>query len=55
MLGPALYDKYPSGAIPKPDTKPGKDAIVSDGIGYSGYKHQKGEKVIAITDNNGSV
>jgi hypothetical protein len=26
-----------------------------DGIGYSGYKHQKGEKVIAITDNNGYV
>jgi hypothetical protein len=25
MLGPELYDKYPSGAIPKP----GKDAIVS--------------------------
>jgi hypothetical protein len=24
-----------------------------DGIGYSGYKHQKGEKVIAITYNNG--
>src|SRR5205823_229249 len=28
MLGPALYDKYPTGAIPKP----GKDAIVSNGI-----------------------
>ncbi len=26
-----------------------------DGIGYSGYKHQKGEKVLAITDNNGYV
>ena len=26
-----------------------------DGIGYSGYKHQKGEKVIAITDNHGYV
>ena len=26
-----------------------------DGIGYSGYKHQKGEKVIAITDNQGYV
>jgi transposase len=26
-----------------------------DGIGYSGHKHQKGEKVIAITDNNGYV
>jgi len=26
-----------------------------DGIGYSGYKHQKGEQVIAIIDNNGSV
>jgi transposase len=26
-----------------------------DGIGYSGYKHHKGEKVIAITDNNGYV
>ncbi len=24
-------------------------------MGYSGYKHQKGEKVIAIIDNNGSV
>src|SRR5437899_405725 len=26
-----------------------------DGIGYSGYKHQKGEKIIAITDNHGYV
>jgi transposase len=26
-----------------------------DGIGDSGYKHQKGEKVIAIIDNNGYV
>jgi transposase len=26
-----------------------------DGIGYSGYRHQQGEKVIAITDNNGYV
>ena len=26
-----------------------------DGIGYSGYKHQKEEKVIAITDHNGYV
>src|SRR6266704_1466833 len=26
-----------------------------DGLGYSGYKHQKGEKVLAIIDNNGSV
>ena len=26
-----------------------------DGIGYSGHKHQKGEKVIAIIDNNGYV
>ena len=26
-----------------------------DGLGYSGYKHQKGEKVIAIVDNNGYV
>jgi hypothetical protein len=26
-----------------------------DGIGYSGYKHQKGEKVIAITDKHGYV
>jgi hypothetical protein len=24
-----------------------------DGIGFSGYKHQKGETVIAITDNHG--
>ena len=24
-------------------------------MGYSGYNHQKGEKVIAITDNHGSV
>jgi hypothetical protein len=24
-------------------------------MGYSGYKHQKGEKVLAITDNNGYV
>jgi hypothetical protein len=28
---------------------------MGDGIGYSGYKHQKGEKVIAITDNQGYV
>src|SRR2546421_7357283 len=26
-----------------------------DGIGFSGYKHQKGEKVIAMTENNGYV
>jgi hypothetical protein len=26
-----------------------------DGIGYSGHKHQRGEKVIAIIDNNGYV
>ena len=26
-----------------------------DGIGYSGHKHQKGEKVIALTDNHGYV
>ena len=26
-----------------------------DGIGYSGHKHQKGEKIIAIIDNNGFV
>jgi hypothetical protein len=26
-----------------------------DGIGYSGYKHQKGEKIIAITENQGYV
>jgi transposase len=24
-------------------------------MGYSGYKHQKGEKIIAITDNHGYV
>ena len=26
-----------------------------DGIGYSGHKHHKGEKVIAIIDNHGYV
>src|SRR2546428_3115606 len=26
-----------------------------DGVGYSGHKHQKGEKVIAIIDNHGYV
>jgi len=26
-----------------------------DGIGYSGYKHQKGEKIIAIIDNHGYI
>jgi transposase len=26
-----------------------------DGIGYSGHKHQKGEKVLAIIENNGYV
>lgn len=26
-----------------------------DGIGYSGHKHQTGEKVLAIVDNNGFV
>jgi hypothetical protein len=26
-----------------------------DGIGYSGHKHQKGDKVTAITDNHGSI
>jgi hypothetical protein len=29
MWGPALYDKCPTGAIPKP----GKDAIVSEKLG----------------------
>jgi hypothetical protein len=24
-----------------------------DGIGYGGHKHQKGEKVLALIDNNG--
>jgi transposase len=26
-----------------------------DGIGFSGYKHQKGEKIIAMTENQGYV
>ena len=26
-----------------------------DGVGYSGHKHQKGEKILAIIDNNGFV
>jgi hypothetical protein len=26
-----------------------------DGIGYSGHKHQKGKKVLAIIDNHGYV
>ena len=26
-----------------------------DGIGYSGHKHQKGEKILAVIDNNGFV
>jgi transposase len=26
-----------------------------DGIGYSGHKHQRGEKVIALIDNNGYI
>jgi hypothetical protein len=26
-----------------------------DGIGYSGHKHQKGEKILAIIDNNGFI
>jgi len=26
-----------------------------DGIGYSGHKHQKGDKILAIIDNNGFV
>ncbi|MCK5523499.1 MAG: hypothetical protein KAI83_10235 [Thiomargarita sp.] len=26
-----------------------------DGIGYSGHKHQKGEKTMAIVDNNGYI
>jgi hypothetical protein len=34
---------------PTPSPKKG------DGIGYSGYKHQQGEKVIAIIDNHGYV
>src|SRR5205085_1309177 len=32
MLGPALYDKCPTGAI----SKPGKDAIVSNFLGVAG-------------------
>ena len=31
------------------------DRTRGDGIGDAGYKHQKGEKVIAITDNQGYV
>ena len=27
----------------------------SDGIGYSGRKHQKGDTIIAIVDNNGYI
>ena len=26
-----------------------------DGIGYSGHKHQNGEKIIAIFENNGNI
>ncbi len=26
-----------------------------DGIGYSGHKHQKGEKILAIVENNGYI
>ncbi len=26
-----------------------------DGVGYSGHKHQKGEKLIAISDNRGNI
>jgi hypothetical protein len=37
MLGPALYDKYPTGARPKP----GKDAIVSF---YTGDMRQAPEE-----------
>src|SRR5207342_1591032 len=36
----------------------GTDAVAKkggDGIGYSGHKHQTGEKIIAIVDNNGFV
>jgi len=29
--------------------------MAGDGMGYSGDKHQKGEKVIAITDHHGDV
>ena len=34
---------------PTPSLKKG------DGVGYSGDKHQKGENVIAITDNRGAM
>jgi hypothetical protein len=33
----------------------GQNSIAKLGIGYSGHKHQKGEKVLAIVDNNGFV
>ena len=32
-----------------------REELGRDGIGYSGHKHQKGEKVLAIVDNNGFV
>jgi hypothetical protein len=31
------------------------NVLHGDGIGYSGHKHQKGEKILAIIDNNGFV
>jgi ribosomal protein L7/L12 len=37
MLGPALYDRYPTGAIPKP----GKNAIVSKKAVYPFPYHAK--------------
>ena len=43
----------PPRAARRRDQQPGQKR--GDGIGYSGYKHQQGEKVIAITDNQGSV
>jgi hypothetical protein len=42
MLGPELYGKGPSGAIPKP----GKDAIVSGGVVY----YLSGAGLIACKD-----
>src|SRR5438445_4808170 len=37
----------------RPDEHRGQER--GDGIGYSGHKHQKGDKVIAIIDNHGYV
>src|SRR5216683_2528498 len=53
-----LYTGMQWKCLPVPKASDGTNTVAKkggDGIGYSGHKHQKGEKILAIIDNNGYV